>query len=294
MPRCYTYIKFPKTGLGNLLLIWARANRFASINNIPLISSAWWGFRWGAWLRNENKKRLYFGYFKESSWLQRCWLAIKMHTGTVVKNPLIKQADTTQNLVYLFDTISTGNDVFADIRDHRQQTRQALYQLLHPAMAKQVEHLPAPVMGVHIRRGDFKIGNQTTDLSFFIDCINAVRDIAGEQWPVTIFTDASKDEIAPVLMLPQVTLATPQADILDLLQFSKSRVLVLSQSSTFSYWAAFLSDAIVLRPYNDWQKQLKNDADKNKYPEISWQINHEGCRQLLATALQGQSYSSTK
>jgi len=32
---------------------------------------------------------------------------------------------------------------------------------------------------------------------------------------------------------------------------------VLSQSSTFSYWGAFLSDAIVIRPAGDWQENIR-------------------------------------
>ena len=50
------YIKFPKTGLGNMLLVWARGVAFAKLNNLSYGTSSWWGLRWGALIRREQKK----------------------------------------------------------------------------------------------------------------------------------------------------------------------------------------------------------------------------------------------
>ena len=63
--RNKVYVDFPKVGLGNMLLVWARAVVFCKLNNLDLTTSSWWGLRWGALLRRESKKRLYYQYLIE-------------------------------------------------------------------------------------------------------------------------------------------------------------------------------------------------------------------------------------
>ena len=46
--------------------------------------------------------------------------------------------------------------------------------------------------------------------------------------------------------------------------------MVLSKSSAFGYWAAFLSDALVIRPHYDWQEMIKENKKENNYFEIKW------------------------
>lgn len=70
--KAKVYVKFPKTGLGNMLLVWANAFVFAKMNKMELVLSSWWGFHWGAILRKERKKRLYYNYFKETNVFKRC------------------------------------------------------------------------------------------------------------------------------------------------------------------------------------------------------------------------------
>ncbi len=73
------------------------------------------------------------------------------------------------------------------------------------------------MIGVHIRRGDFKMGNQTTPLSYFINTINLIRKNVAKELPVTVFSDAHNAEIADILELPGVKIAEDKPDILDIL-----------------------------------------------------------------------------
>ena len=66
------FVQFPRTGLGNMMLIWARGVVLSKANNIPLICSLWYGIRLGPILRNEPKKRFYWGYFKETPLITLC------------------------------------------------------------------------------------------------------------------------------------------------------------------------------------------------------------------------------
>lgn len=285
------YVKFPKAGLGNLMLIWAKAKLFATLNDVEIVVAPWWGLRPGAWLRNEKKKRLYAGYFRESSIADRLKIKAFSFTAAIVKNPAIKKINAGQrsaHQLYLFDKVSNGDDIFFDIREHRDFIKEEIYRMLAPAMQKQLNAFSIPVVAVHIRRGDFVIGNQVTSLSFFIDCINSIRKAADEILPVTVFTDAKADEIKEVLQLSKVTVAADKPDILDILLMSRSRLMVLSKSSTFSYWGAFLSDAIVLRPHDDWQQQIRSNSINLIFAEIGWKENDQTCMQQLMVSFAKQ------
>jgi hypothetical protein len=261
MNKRLVYVAFPKTGLGNLLLVWARARLFSQLNGIPFVTSSWWGIRWGTWLRNENKKRLYFGYFKESSWLDKLKVYAYKGLAEVVHEPVLqKEPGTGKRVLYRFSEVVTQNSLFGEIQPHRDFIVAELYRTINQNLLSALANYEKPVMAVHIRRGDFKFGNPLTPEAFFIDCIHFVRASIGQNIPVTVFTDADAGEIRQVMQLSDVYLAEKKPDILDLLLLSQSKVMAVSQSSTFSYWAAFLSEAIVIRPEGDWQESIRPEA----------------------------------
>jgi glycosyl transferase family 11 len=257
--KASVYVKFPRTGLGNMLLVWSRGYVFATINDIPLITSSWGAIRWGAWIRWERKKRMYWGYFKENTWWERISLSLRKKSYNIISEPRVSQLSLSENerSLFIFDRIYTDNDLFSPVRSHRLLVRQGIMDMLLPDMQKRLNEYETPVISVHIRRGDFKLGNPITPNSFFINAINLAREMSGKELPVTVFTDAAMEEISDVLSLPGVKPAENKPDILDILLMSRSKLIVLSQSSTFSYWGAFLSDAIVIKPEGDWQNDLR-------------------------------------
>jgi hypothetical protein len=258
------FVDFPKSGLGNLLLIWSRAKVFSHINGLPLIASGWWGIRWGTWLRNENKKRMYWGYFHESPMVQKLSLYLSKHFYTCVSEPPVDLSQLpVKPTIFQFSETALYNDLFEPIRPHREFINAEIHKLLKPQVRKQLHNLEKPVIAVHIRRGDFKYGNPITPVSFFINAINFIRANTQRKLPVTVFTDAETEEIKDILAIENVHLSEKKPDILDILQMSRSKIIVLSQSSTFSYWAAFLSEAIVIKPFEDWQGDLR-PADVNR------------------------------
>lgn len=83
---------------------------------------------------------------------------------------------------------------------------------------------------------------------------------------MTVFTDAEVYKLPEIMRLENIHRSENKPDILDILLMSRSQVLILSQSSTFSYWSAFLSDALVVLPENDWQNTIRgHDFDDIKY-----------------------------
>lgn len=273
--KSIVYVKLPKVGIGNLLLIWARAKVFAEINSFQIITSTWWGIRWGAILRKEKKKRLYYGYFKESSLLQKAQVFFYKLLKDKILEPQIENNAKPFNSLFIFNEVIVNPDLFKYLRGHREFIQKEIYNLLNPSVLSRLDSYPIPSISVHIRRGDFKYGNPLTPLSFFIDSIKFIREKREKDLPVTVFTDASKDEISEIFTLSNIYLADKKPDILDILLMSKSEVVVLSQSSTFSYWGAFLSNAVIIKPINDWQNNIRDEEDNLKYFEgkISFEQN---------------------
>ncbi|MDO6434149.1 hypothetical protein Q4E93_26305 [Flavitalea sp. BT771] len=266
MAKGKVYVQFPRTGLGNMMLTWTRGYLFAHLNELPLVASSWGKVQWGAWLRWERKKRTYWGYFRESSLAEKIKTRWQKRKAQIIVEPSVeKMADANKNdALYVFDQVSPGKDLFGPFRAHRDLVKKAIFDQLHPTMRGQLERYQAPVIALHIRRGDFKLGNPITPDSFFINAILLAREVAGKELPATIFTDAAPEEIKDVLSLPGVVMSEDKPDILDILLMSKSKMIVLSQSSTFSYWGAFLSDAAIVRPAGDWQGELR-PADVNEH-----------------------------
>ena len=57
--------------------------------------------------------------------------------------------------------------------------------------------------------------------------------------------------------------------------------MILSSTSTFGYWGAFLSDAIVLRHQSDWLNNIRTETENSLYTEIRWDINDAASNALL-------------
>lgn len=265
-----TFVDFPKVGLGNMMLVWARAVVFSKTNEIPLTVSFWWGFRLGPFLRGEKQKRFYWRYFSESSlWSLIAINFYKANAKVIYDPPLSKLSaeEKASKSLFVFSKFEIDKDLFGYIRNHSKMIRQELLGLLHPSLATYYQKSQPPVISIHVRRGDFKRGTVLTPNEYFISMIYLIRQFAGSDLPVTIFSDATEEEISDLLELPATKLSDNAADILDILAMSDSKFIVLSGSSTFSYWGAFLSDALVVRP-PDWQSIIKHPG--GNYAEIQW------------------------
>lgn len=295
MPKVYA--RFPKTGLGNLMLIWARGLVFARINNFSFVSSLWYGFRLGPFLRNETKKRFYWRYFNETPYWKLMFTRFYSLFAKKIYNPPIDVVKSTGPFaadLYVYNQPAINNDLFEYIRDHHNLIKEELNKLIRPSLRKQLMQYPVPVISVHIRRGDFKLGSPITPLSYFINAIQLIRKTIGVVWPVTIFTDARKQEIIEIFDLPEIYLAEKKPDILDILLMSKSKVMVLSKSSTFSYWGAFLSNSVIIRSPGDWQIKIKSANKNEKYTEVEWDDQNKDTDLLLISALEKNYLHETK
>jgi hypothetical protein len=239
-----------------MMFVWARAFVFAQLNNIDLIVSHWGQFKIGPILRKEKHRRLYFGYFRTPSpvnWLKKISILVAYDK---IEEPKITEVPPVPGTLYVFNKSSRMADYFEGIREHRDEVREALLSMLAPHQREALSKLTSPVIGVHVRQGDFRklapgeefgeYGHIRAPLSYFQSLIRGIRQIGGSDLPVTLFSDGSDSDLQELLKMPGVCLSENNSDIVDLILLSRSRIIVTSPSSTFSYWSGFLSDAPVL------------------------------------------------
>jgi hypothetical protein len=252
-PLCHA--RLPRSGLGNILLIWARAAVFAEQNRMPLLTTGFAAPRLGPWLRGDRDKRVYAADFRPPSPRDLAHAALLHALGHTIAEPKLAPLPPHERRggsLFVFEALP---DFFLSFAEHRDLLRERLLAMLTPARRRALDEAPAPVIGVHVRRGDFgplapdhdlSLALGPTPLAHFQRLIEGIREIAGARLPVTVFSDGRDDELAPLLAMPAVTRAPPRPGVIDLLVLARSRVVIPSAWSTFSMWSAFLSDAPVL------------------------------------------------
>lgn len=267
------YIKFPKAGLGNMLLTWSRGFVFSQINGLKMQTSGWTAIHYGAWFRREKRKRLYTGYFRRNSFFDIVRFRLSLLTRRKVTEPCVKKINLTynNNSAFVFNKIFTDYDFFNEIRPYKALVKEGIINMLTSSVKKKYDKAERPVIGIHIRRGDFKKGSILTPVSFFINVINTLRRESKEDLPVTIFTDGESSEIKELTDLEAVKISPPLPDILDILLLSESKIAILSIGSTFSYWAGFLSEGIVIKHKREWHVPFRSVADHDFSKEKFWE-----------------------
>lgn len=254
--------KLPKAGLGNQLFPLMKASVFSYLNKLPLLVIDYHQFKMGPYLRREKTKRnynLFFSFQKNiwSAWLDK--VKVSLMRFPVVTEAPVKQIENVSSTTYLFDKIPHWSNFFDQLRDHRMLVIDLFWKMLRKNVTEQIELLRAPVIGVHIRMGDFrklvasedfnKVGSVRTPEQYFFDIICRIRKIHGSDLDASVFTDGYKKEFQTLFSLPNISLVEGNSDMVDLLLLSKSKVIIVSAGSTFGYWAGFLSDSpIILHP----------------------------------------------
>ena len=249
------YVKLPKTGLGNLLLVWARGCVFAHLNDLPLVTSSWWGIRPGPWIRNEQRKRVYYNYFNESPFISRMMIRFRIKIKKVTYDPELKKLDSLSGN-YVFTQMTNNEELFTHLHPHKKYLKEQLNAIVHSSIRKKLDESDKPIIAVHIRKGDFKLFHQDTSISYFVETLRKLRKALNSNLKATIFSDAGSGELSEILSEPNVTMAQPAKDLTDLLLMSEAQFLIMSKSSSFSYWAAFLGEGYVIKHANDWQAQI--------------------------------------
>jgi hypothetical protein len=252
------YPQLPRAGLGNMLLVWARAVLFADINSIPVVAPSWGQIRIGTYLRGEREKRYYGNLFCNKNYLSKINYAFGvLNRKSVIHNPPISKLNLSDlelkgigYYLFVFDSLPHWSDYFIDLKECQPFIKQRLLLSIRSSVLKTIDNRPVPQIGIHIRMGDFKVlkpgddftklGNVRTPMTWYVRVIDAIRKIAGYDVPVTLFSDGHDRELCELLNLPQVSRSPSDSALSDMVTLSRSKLLITSSGSTFSGWASYL------------------------------------------------------
>ena len=220
----YVYADLPRTGLCNMLFTWARAAIYARNNALQMLAPSWVKInRIGPWLRGERDKRYYFNQFSNNGYLcgMRKWMVLNF------------QRDNT-----IF--FKGMGEYFNDIKGEHEFLAKELRRITAPSILSYINDLPSRFIGVHIRLGDFSSIGLAQPMDYYARGILKARQIAGTNIPVLVFSDGRAEELSSLAGLENVMIMKPAPALQDMLSLSRAMVLVGTNNSTFSGWAAFL------------------------------------------------------
>lgn len=257
----FVFAKLPNAGLANMLLVWAEASVFAHTHGKKLYISSWAKIKIGPFLRGESSKRLYLNYFKTPILFSIPNIVLKRF---IFKACNIKEIEKLEQIkAYVcFDSLPPPNDFTVNLRFHRPLIKKLFEQLLHTNVVQRNRQFQSPEIGVHVRLGDFKLSNIQTPLIFYSKAIVKIREKYGQQLKVTIFSDGSDKELDELLQIPLVSRSTYDYDIDDLIQLSNSKYLILSQDSSFGYFAGLISNAILICKPSQKNGKVTDDIEE--------------------------------
>ena len=271
--------KLPRAGLGNQLFPLMKAYVFAYLNESTVMVTNFRQIRIGAYIRGEKSKRQYNGYFNfQKNFLMELdnWRRITFSNAIVIHEPRLERLSSSDlNKSYLFDSVPNWSNYFEQLKGHRHLVKNLLFTLLRNEVKVELENLKAPIIGVHIRMGDFRklkeneifseVGAVRTPLDYFISIIRSIRLISGHPLQVSVFTDGFRHELSSIFELDNIVLIEGNRDIVDLLLLSKSKIIITSAGSTFSYWAGFLSDVPIIMHPDHIHEPLRSNKEIEMY-----------------------------
>jgi hypothetical protein len=260
--KSLVFAKIPDAGLANMLLAYCEGALYAKKHNLPLTVSRWFRFRLGPFIRFEKSKRIYINNFnapKLSDFIKRG----SMTKGKTEVNPVDFAQIPQEDCVYIFDKTPEYYDFTANLRNDREIVKDLVKDLVRKKVWQRVDSYEQPVIGMHVRLGDFKRANISTDIAYFIKALRQIRQQHGTDLPATIFSDGTEAELEEILAEGNVKIAKTAKDLDDLLLLSRSKYFVLSQDSSFGYFASLISKGdLICKPSN------KNGIVTNDIPEM--------------------------
>ncbi len=254
-------------GLANCLFPWARCLVASRQHGLVRLASTWPQLCHRQWLRFDPDKRTYANLFDESA-VALCGvtrlklLATRRH---IPEQEFLAKPDSPRNGMVVFSGI--GN-YFAELLEESAFLRASI---LECTRKEQIPSTDAPGICVHVRYGDairVQLGKPAPDvphwhlrqpIQWYVHAVHEIRGSIGQDAPVWVFSDASDQEIEPLLAIQGVRRVFFGSAIADLLAMSTAKVLVAS-GSTFSMWAAFLGQMPVIWPPKNRRQRLHGSS----------------------------------
>lgn len=239
MDKIYAFADLPRTGLCNMLNVWARAFLWSKKNDVKLIAPNWVKCsRLGPWLRGERDKRYYFGQFTNDGYVR----GLEKLCALTFKKRLSEDVEITESSHGIV-CFSGQRDDILDFCDYSKELYLELKRIASKNIIDRLNQLPDKYIAVHIRRGDFKSIGLTLSDEYYLRAIAKAAETLSTV-PILVFSDAKPDELSFLTnnceFASKIILMPPAPALHDVLSLAHSSALVGTNGSSFSEWAAFL------------------------------------------------------
>ena len=168
---------------------------------------------------------------------------------------------------------------FNGTREYRDKITEIIYSNLGNKGKKALAFDASKSICVHVRLGDF---TETTDaidtgknnmriqINWYVSVVNKLREAAGWNVPVFVFSDGTDGELKALLSLPETKRITFENSISDIVCLSRSPIMI-SSGSSFSLWARFLGNCSSI----SYPNQIKDRVHTGDGFEIELGLNDE-------------------
>lgn len=245
-----------RTGLGNMLFSWARAEVFSQRFRVPMLRPQWTQPKLGPLLRGETDLRYYAGLFDDREYVRgsRRLLALlrrrRVDGATIGINgdPASLPSSCDGALVVFRGWQGWFRD---DLHPHRELVRRRLETILTDRVRREIDSFPGPIeIAIHVRRGDMRNlvppghempeDNVVESEYYYLSVLRAIRRVVGRCVPAWVFTDAREGELESLRREDEVRFGGRRSSIADMLSMSRASFLIASSASSFSAWASYL------------------------------------------------------
>lgn len=239
-------IRIGGMGLANCLLVYARALCLAKNLNAQMIAPTWEQFNIGPYLRQESDKRHYRKLFKKEAicgW-KKYFLLNRLRK--ISEKELSKIEDLkSQNLLV---EVKGVQPYFRDLIAERDFIVENVLKLVYPFRLKEVQTFPfTGKIGIHIRLGDYHPSAQKS-LAWYVEIIRQIDLHTNCGYEFLLFSDGKAEELVQILSYSsRIKNIHFGSAIADLVALSKC-TFIIGSNSTFSAWASFMGDKMLLIP----------------------------------------------
>jgi hypothetical protein len=237
--KLFAHAVLPRSGLANQLFVWARTAKFCIEHDALMLAPNFSKLHLGPILRREQDLRLYSDLFQpvsdlEITGLHKKWLLVK--SKKITENEYSKsEFQKPDHGIVVFERT---NERFTTFNDRQNEIKHWLTLRTREKWREIVAQVSPIQVGMHIRLGDL-MGPQRHPIDWYVGATKFVQSIAGPV-KISVFSDGSDVELAPILALPCVNLVRTGSAISDLFTLSNSKFIIGTGSSSFTAWATWL------------------------------------------------------
>lgn len=239
-------IRIGGMGLANCLLVYARALCLAKKLNAQMVAPTWEQFNFGPYLRQESDKRHYFNIFKKegiSGW-KKYFLLNNLKR---ISENSFSEIEYFKHRNFIIE-VKGVQPYFNDLITERDFIVENVLKLIRPFRLKEVHNFSfSRKIGIHIRLGDYHPSAQKS-LDWYLEIIRQIDSHTNFSHEFLLFSDGKPQELTQLLSYSQrIQNIHFGSSIADLMALSKCE-FIIGSNSTFSAWASFMENKILLIP----------------------------------------------